>query len=439
MTAEHLNIPVTASEALAVGRDVYYGHGKIEILPKITVGGLRDMAVSYTPGVGHVVKHLLAHPEALHEQAAKDNMIALISDGTAVLGYGNVGPHAGIPVMEGKAAMFKMLAGIDCMPMCVSARGPEHLIDIVGALEPTFGGFNIEDVAAPHCFTLMHGLSQTVSVPSLHDDQFGTATVVTAALINAVSVLGRKKESMRVVVSGIGAAGSATITMLEALGVGDIVAVDRPGILRSGDELAHSHWREIAERTNRERLSGGIAEALRGADVFVGVSVEGLVSPAMVRSMNRDPIVFGLANPEPEILPGDAQAAGAAIVASGRFDFPNHCNNVLAFPGLMRGALDSKARRISVGMCLAAAHAVAATVPADELGASHILPSPLDAEVHANVAEAVAQRAMTEGLARVSLAPGASAARTRHLQELVALRQRELPSLTATQGRNAPL
>lgn len=220
MNAGYLNVPVTASEALAVGRDVYYGHGKIEILPKITVGGLRDMAVSYTPGVGHVVKHLLACPEALHEQAAKDNMIALISDGTAVLGYGNVGPHAGIPVMEGKAAMFKMLAGIDCMPLCVSARGPQHLIDIIGALEPTFGGFNIEDVAAPHCFTLMHGLSRTVGVPSLHDDQFGTATVVTAALINAFAVLGRKPESMRVVVSGIGAAGSATITMLEALGVG---------------------------------------------------------------------------------------------------------------------------------------------------------------------------------------------------------------------------
>jgi malate dehydrogenase (oxaloacetate-decarboxylating) len=232
-----------------------------------------------------------------------------------------------------------------------------------------------------------------------------------------------------VVVNGIGAAGTATILMLEALGVGDIVAVDRAGILRKGDKLDHAHWREIAARTNREGRSGGLADAMVGSDVFIGVSVAGQVSPDMVRSMNRLPIVFGLANPEPEILPGDALAAGAAIVASGRFDYPNHCNNVLAFPGLMRGALDCKARRVSIGMCLAASRAISATVPEKELSHQRILPSPLDMDVHANVAEAVAMQAVAEGLARVPIAAGATAAKARHLRQLVALRQRELASI----------
>jgi len=429
--AAHLGVAVTPEEALSVGRDVYFGHGKIEILPKVLVRGLRDMSVSYTPGVGHVVRHLMANPEALHEQTAKDNLIALVTDGTAVLGFGNVGPHAGMPVMEGKATMFKMLAGIDCMPLCLTARGPDHLIDIIGALEPSFGGFNIEDIAAPGCFELMHGLETNLSVPSLHDDQFGTATVISAALLNALVVLGRRPGDVSVVVNGIGAAGTATILMLEALGVGEIIAVDRVGILRDGDALEHPHWREIAARTNPRRLSGGLAEAMRGSDVFIGVSVAGQVKPDMVRSMNRDPVVFGLANPEPEILPSEALAAGAAIVASGRFDYPNQCNNVLAFPGLMRGALDSRARRVSVGMCLAAARAIAETVPERDLSRERILPSPLDINVHANVAEAVAMQAATEGLARVKVVAGATASKARHLRQLVAMRQRELALIVA--------
>jgi malate dehydrogenase (oxaloacetate-decarboxylating) len=425
----YLGVPVTAAEALSVGRDVYYGHGKIEILPKVLVHGLRDMSVSYTPGVGHVVRHILARPEALHEQTAKDNLIALVTDGTAVLGYGNVGPHAGMPVMEGKATMFKMLAGIDCMPLCLSARGPSHLVDIIAALEPTFGGFNIEDVAAPGCFELMSGLEARLSVPSLHDDQFGTATVVAAGVQNSLAVLGRPAETIRAVVNGVGAAGSAVIQMLEALGIGDILAVDRPGILRRGEKLAHPHWTAIAERTNVERRSGGLAEAMAGADLFIGVSVAGLVTPHMVRSMNRDPIVFGLANPEPEILPAEALAAGAAIVASGRFDYPNHCNNVLAFPGLMRGALDSRARRVSIRMCLAASRAIAATVPERDRSAERILPSPLDLDVHPNVAAAVAAESQAEGLAQIPVNPAQVAADTRHLRDLVALRQRELASM----------
>lgn len=433
---DHLGIPVTAEEALSVGRDVYYGHGKIEILPKVLVRGLRDMSVSYTPGVGHVVRHLLANPEALHEQVAKDNLIALVTDGTAVLGYGNAGPHAGMPVMEGKATMFKMLAGIDCMPLCLTARGPQHLVDIIGALEPTFGGFNIEDVAAPACFELMRGLEENLAVPSLHDDQFGTATVVTAGVLNALKVLGRRPADIRAVVNGVGAAGTATVEMLNALGVADIIAVDRAGILRRGEHHAHPHWTAVAERTNHERRAGGLAEAMKGADLFVGLSVAGLVSPAMVRAMGRDPIVFGLANPDPEILPDDALSAGAAIVASGRFDFPNQCNNVLAFPGLMRGALDSKARRVSLDMCLAASRAIAATIPEAQLSPQKILPSPLDEDLHPRVAEAVAATSTAEGLARAEFVPGAVAANTRHLRHLVALRQRELASIANRDPRN---
>jgi malate dehydrogenase (oxaloacetate-decarboxylating) len=422
---------VTAADAMSVGRDVYFGRGKIEILPKVCVTNLWDMAVSYTPGVGHVVKHLLQHPEELGEQVAKDNMIALVTDGTAVLGYGNVGPYAGMPVMEGKATMFKMLAGIDCMTLYLNTNGPRQLIDVMRALEPSFGGFNIEDVAAPGCFELMRGLESELSVPSFHDDQFGTATVVTAGVINALKVVGRRPADIRAVVNGVGAAGSAAIQMLAALGVGEILAVDRAGILRSGDRLPHAHWNDIAERTNPGRRSGGLAEAMVGADLFVGLSVAGLVSPDKVQSMNRDPMVFGLANPDPEIMPEEARRAGAAIVASGRFDYPNSCNNVLAFPGLMRGAIDSKARRVSLGMCLAASHAIAGTLPDAALGPDLILPSPLDTDLHPNVAEAVAQAAKDEGLARVRLGVGEVAAKTQLLRKLVEARQRELVNLIA--------
>lgn len=410
--------------ALAFGRDVYSGHGKIEILPKVGAATLADMAVAYTPGVGHVVRRLLAHPEELGRQTTKDNMVALVTDGTAVLGFGNVGPHAGMPVMEGKAVMFKALAGIDCMPLCLDVRSPEQFCDVVAALEPSFGGINMEDVAAPHCFRILRDLNERLSIPVIHDDQYGTATVALGGLIKALELTGRKAADVRVVVNGVGAAGSATIFMLEALGVGDIVAVDRAGILRAGDTLAHEHWREIAASSNRSRLSGGLADALKGADVFIGLSVGGIVDEGMIRSMAQDPIVFALANPEPEIAPDKARAAGAAIAASGRFDFPNHSNNVLAFPGLMRGALDTKARSVSIGMCLAASRMLASLGGNDT---EHILPSPLDPAVHASVAEAAAMAAVAEGLARVSVKPGDVRSHTLALTKQVAERQASLP------------
>lgn len=399
---------VTIEQALAFGRDAYIGHGKFEILPKVHVRDMADMAVAYTPGVGHVVRHLMQNPGDLGEQSTKDNLIALVSNGTAVLGFGNTGPHAGVPVMEGKAIMFKMLAGIDCMPLCVQAPEPGQLAALVEALEPTFGGFNLEDVAAPGCFDVMERLEASLPVPILHDDQYGTATVVTAGLINAARVKGVDTAGLNVVVNGVGAAGSATIAMLEALGVANIIAADRFGILDPAADYAFApHWRRIAASTNHERRRGDLRDAMRGADVFIGLSVGGLVDRSMISSMAKDPIVFSLANPVPEVMPDEAMSGGAAIVASGRFDYPNHCNNVLAFPALMRAALDVKARRVSRGMCLAAARAIADHVPAESLGGRNLLPSPLHPTLYPNVSETIAQQAVREGLARVLPPPGA--------------------------------
>lgn len=388
--------------ALAFGRDVYSGHGKIEIIPKVKAQTLSEMATAYTPGVGHVVRHLLEHPDQLDVQTAHGNMIALVTDGTAVLGLGDTGPSAAIPVMEGKAVMFKSLAGLDCMPLCLRTDTINYFCDTIAALEPSFSGINLEDIAAPSCFEIVRRLEERLSIPVLHDDQFGTATVVTAAMINALKATGRTAAQCSVVVNGIGAAGSAVVQMLEALGVGNIIAVDRAGILDPEDEASHAHWREIAARTNRNAVRGDLGDAMRGADAFIGLSKGGLVSQDMVRSMASDAIVLALANPEPEIDPEDAIEAGAAVAASGRFDYPNHCNNVLAFPGLMRGAVEVKAKRISLTMCLAAAKAIASHGGTRPRGDA-LLPSPLDLSVHAAVAEAVGQQSIIEGTAQHSL------------------------------------
>lgn len=404
--------------ALAFGRDVYSGHGKIEILPKVKARTLSEMATAYTPGVGHVVRHLLEHPDQLDMQTAHGNMIALVTDGTAVLGLGNTGPSAAIPVMEGKAMMFKSLTGLDCMPLCLRTDSIDYFCDTVAALEPSFSGINLEDVAAPACFEIVRRLEERLSIPVLHDDQFGTATVVTAAMINALKATGRTAAQCSVVINGIGAAGAAAVRMLEELGIGNIIAVDRSGILDADDEAAHPHWREIAARTNRDGLRGDLSTAMKGADAFVGLSKGGLVSQEMVRSMADRPIVLALANPEPEIDPEDAVEAGAAVAASGRFDYPNHCNNVLAFPGLMRGAVEVKAKRISLTMCLAAATTIASHgSDAPESGA--LLPSPLDLSVHAAVAEAVGRQAIIEKLALRPIKTGAIRDRTLRLTTLV--------------------
>ncbi len=420
---------VSPEVAIAFGRDVYYGHGKIEILPKVIVKGVEDIAIAFTPGVGHAVRAILETPALLHEQTAKDNLIALVTDGTAVLGFGNVGPRAGMPVMEGKSVMFKLLAGIDCMPLCLDVGGGDELVSIIRAMEPTFGGFNLEDVAAPRCFEVMEKLSGSLPVPIMHDDQYGTATAVTAALINALKVLDRKPANQRTVICGCGAAGTASVEMLRLLGVEEIIVVDREGILSRDQEQPHAHWQRVAEQTNELCLKGGLERAMVGADLFIGLSVGGIVSTDMVRSMNSRPVIFSLANPIPEILPDAALAAGAALVASGRFDFPNHCNNVLAFPSLLRGALDTNAKRVSARMCLAAAHAIAGDMSDDELSTSNISPTPMSETLYPDVAEATARAGIDEGLARKIPEPGAVAANTRRLRALAHERQSILSRL----------
>ena len=412
-----------AEASLRVLREPYVGHGKLEVLPKVVVRDLDDIALLYTPGVGYAVREILARPEALGELTGRDNTIAVVSDGTAVLGLGRAGPRAALPVMEGKASMFKLLVGIDAIPLCLDVKSPEQLVDILAAAEPSFGGYNLEDVAAPHCFEVMEQAPKRLSVPIIHDDQYGTATVIVAALMNAFKLLGRDAAQQRVVVCGDGAAGTATSRLLQAFGIGDVLCVGLSGIIHRGERYADSHRQWLADQTNREGRKGDLAAAMRGADVFVGLSVAGLVKPDMVRTMNAKPVVLSLANPVPEIMPEDSLAGGAAIVGSGRFDYPNQCNNVLAFPGLMRGALDCGALRIDHDACLAAARAIAADVPEAGLRPDNILPTPLSDTLYPAVSEAVARDLVGRKLARREPALGAVAEHTRKLRALVAERQ----------------
>lgn len=428
--AQPHKINVTAEAALAFNRDVYYGHGKLEVLPKVTVRTLKDIATVYTPGAGFAVREIVARPEALSEQTAKDNTIAVVTDGSAVLGLGNVGPRAAAPVMEGKAVMFKLLVGIDSLALNVIARDGAHLVDIMCALEPSFGGYNLEDVRAPICFEVMNELKRCLPIPVLHDDQYGTATVVTAALTNAWKVTGRDPKRQCIVVNGAGASATATVDLLLAYGVGNIVVHDKDGILHSGQDYSETHRRWLAERTNREKLVGGLAEAMRGADVFIGLSVAGQVTSRMVASMAPKPIILALANPVPEIMPEEAKAGGAVIVGTGRYDYSNQCNNVLGFPALLRGALDTKAREINHAMCLATAVAIASDVPDDMLSPDCVVPTPLSETLYPRAAEAAARAAVASGVARLDPGVGWVEANTGRLRELVAWRQRGLAGMT---------
>ncbi len=412
-----------AEASLRVLREPYVGRGKLEVLPKVVARNLDDIALLYTPGVGYAVKEILARGEALGELTGRDNTIAVVSDGTAVLGLGRAGPRAALPVMEGKASMFKLLVGIDAVPLCLAVESPSELVDILVAAEPTYGGYNLEDIAAPHCFEVMQQAEDRLQVPVIHDDQYGTATVIVAALMNAFMLLGRRPGEQRAVICGDGAAGTATARLLAAYGIGDILVVGLQGIVHRGGAYPDPHRRWLAENTNREARAGDLAAAMRGADVFVGLSVANLVSVDMVRTMRPGPVVLSLANPIPEIMPRQSLEGGAAVAGSGRFDHPNQCNNVLAFPGLMRGALDAGATRIDHSACLTAARAIAADVPEPELRPDNVLPTPLSATLYPAVAEAVAQDLVARGMARNRPAAGAVAAHTRALREMVALRQ----------------
>jgi malate dehydrogenase (oxaloacetate-decarboxylating) len=356
----------------------------------------------YTPGVARVSMAIAADPSKAFQLSIKRNTVAIVSDGTAVLGLGDIGPLGALPVMEGKAMLFKQFAGIDAFPICLDTKDVDEIVETVVRIAPVFGGINLEDISAPRCFEVERRLIEALDIPVMHDDQHGTAVVIMAALINAAHVVGKRLEDLQVVVSGSGAAGTATIKMLLEAGVRDVIPVDRAGALNRDDRYENSHWRWLAENTNRENRRGSLHEVLKGADVFIGVSAPGILQPEDIAQMGRDPIVFAMANPTPEIMP-DIAAPHVAVIATGRSDFPNQVNNLLAFPGIFRGALDARASRITEKMKLAAAHAIASIVGDDERGAEYIIPSVFDTRVVDAVAKAVAAAAVDEGVARRQL------------------------------------
>ncbi|WP_028279999.1 NAD-dependent malic enzyme [Arthrobacter sp. H5] len=366
--------------------------GKLEIVPKVALRNRDDLSRAYTPGVARVCLAIAENPEDARRLTVKRNTIAVVTDGSAVLGLGNIGPAAALPVMEGKAALFKQFANVDAWPVCLDTQDTEEIIMIVKALAPVYGGVNLEDIAAPRCFEIENRLREELDIPVFHDDQHGTAIVTLAALNNALRVVEKKIEDVRIVVSGVGAAGSAIIQLLKAQGAKNIVACDRKGAIHSGQNHTDPHRQWIAENTNQEAFSGSLHEAVSGADVFIGVSGPNILGEEQIASMADKSVVFAMANPDPEVDPVIA-AKHAAVVATGRSDFPNQINNVLAFPGFFRGLLDAGVSDITPEMLVAAADAIAARVDDDELNASFIIPSVFDPHVAGDVAAAVAAAA----------------------------------------------
>ena len=373
--------------------------GKISVEPKIPVKTRQDLSTVYTPGVARVSMAIAADPSKAFQLTVKRNMVAVVTDGTAVLGLGDIGPLAALPVMEGKAMLFKQFAGINAFPICLDTKDVDEIVETVVRIAPVFGGINLEDISAPRCFEVERRLIEALDVPVMHDDQHGTAVVILAALINAAKVVRKKLSDLTVVVSGSGAAGTATIKILLSAGVRDVIPVDRAGAINRSEKYENSHWTWLAEHTNRDNRRGSLGEVLKGVDVFIGVSAPGILKAEDIKAMAKDPIVFAMANPTPEIMP-DAAAPFVAVMATGRSDFPNQVNNLSAFPGIFRGALDCRASRISEGMKLAAAHAIASIVGEDELSAEYITPSVFDTRVVDAVAKAVVAAAVEEGLAR---------------------------------------
>jgi malate dehydrogenase (oxaloacetate-decarboxylating) len=369
--------------------------GKLEVVPKVPLKHRDDLSRAYTPGVARICRALVENPEDARRLTIKRNTVAVVTDGSAVLGLGNIGPTAALPVMEGKAALFKQFADVDAWPVCLDTQDPDEIVRIVTAIAPSYGGINLEDIAAPRCFEIERRLREQLDIPVFHDDQHGTAVVVLAALTNALRVVDKKLSDVRVVVSGVGAAGHAVIQLLLAEGVGDVVACDRHGALRPGLVGAPPPRRWIAEHTNKDRRQGTLAEVLVGADVFIGVSAPNVLTGDDIAEMAPDAIVFALANPDPEVDPHAARAH-AAVVATGRSDYPNQINNVLAFPGFFRGMLDADAHVITDTVMLAAARALADAVAPGELNASYIVPSVFDPAVATAVAAAVADAARVE-------------------------------------------
>ena len=375
--------------------------GKIQVTSKVKLENRDDLSIAYTPGVAQPCKEIYKDKKNVYKYTAKSNLVGVVSDGTAVLGLGNIGAEAAIPVMEGKAVLFKQFGGVDAFPICLDTKDTEEIIRAVKQIAPVFGGINLEDIASPKCFEIERRLEEELDIPVFHDDQHGTAIVVTAALLNALKVVGKQIEDIKVVVNGPGAAGTAIIKMMITAGVKQIIACDENGILYKDRGIGIAdHKKMLCDITNKEDLRGGLGDALKGADVFVGVSVGGALKADMIKAMNQDPIVFAMANPVPEIMYDEAMAAGVRVMGTGRSDFPNQINNVLAFPGIFRGALDAGARDINYDMKLAAARAIAELVSPEELQAEYIIPSALDPRVAKHVAKRVGEAARTSGAVR---------------------------------------
>ncbi|WP_418792501.1 NAD(P)-dependent malic enzyme [Phosphitispora sp. TUW77] len=375
--------------------------GKIEVTSKVEVDSMDALSLAYTPGVAEPCMVIHQNPDAVYEYTARGNMVAVISDGTAVLGLGDIGPLAAMPVMEGKCVLFKKFAGVDAFPLCIATKDVDEIVQVVKALEPSFGGINLEDISAPRCFEIEARLKKETRIPIFHDDQHGTAVVVLAALLNALKVVNKELDKIKLVLNGAGSAGIAITKLMLKAGLNNAVLVDRFGIVCEGEDWMNPAQIEMAKVTNRDIISGTLADALKGADVFVGVSVPGVLTQEMIASMNSAPVIFAMANPIPEINPEDALMAGAAVVGTGRSDYANQVNNVLAFPGIFRGALEVRASDINEEMRVAAAYAIAGLIGDDERRRDYILPKAFDPRVAPEVAAAVARAAVESGVARV--------------------------------------
>lgn len=390
--------------------------GKLESKSKVPVRNAKDLSLAYSPGVAEPCKEIYDDKNKVYDYTMKGNMVAVVSDGTAVLGLGNIGPEAALPVMEGKAVLFKSFAGVDAFPICLNTTDVDKIVETVKLLEPTFGGINLEDIAAPNCFVIEERLKKETNIPVFHDDQHGTAIVTVAGLVNALKLTGKQMSNIKVVANGAGAAGIAIIKLLYRYGVRDIIMCDSKGAIFEGRSFGMNNVKaEVAKFTNRDRAEGTLADVIKDADVFIGVSVEGALTKEMIAAMKKDPIIFAMANPVPEIMPSDAKEAGAMVIGTGRSDFPNQVNNVLAFPGIFRGALDVRATHINEQMKIAAVEAIASLISAEELSADYVIPAPFDARVAPAVAAAVAKAAMETGVARLKADPNEIAEKTKQL------------------------
>ena len=375
-------------------------HGKLEVVSKVAINDRDDLSTAYTPGVAEPCRKIHANPADVYKYTCKANTVAVVSDGTAVLGLGDIGPEAAIPVMEGKSVLFKRFAGVDAFPICLDTKDVDEIVETVKRIAPVFGGINLEDISAPRCFEIESRLKEELDIPVFHDDQHGTAIVVSAGLINALKLVGKPFDKANVVINGAGSAGISICKLLLALGIGNVVLVDKNGALCPGEDWMNPAQVAMAEVTNKDKQTGALAEIMKGKDVFIGVSAPNIVTAEMVASMAKDPIVFAMANPTPEIMPEEAKKGGVRVMATGRSDYPNQINNVLVFPGIFRGALDAKAKAITEEMKIAAAKAIASIVTDEELNEEYIIPGAFDERVAKVVAKAVSDEAKKLGIVK---------------------------------------